>query len=304
MQSCLCTLTWEWPHPLHPQRYTGRSLLPRGFNKLVLDDHIELVQLVFKFLSMPTVGHGRHQVFPNYRKETKRVHALQNELVKNLNRMYARIGRHTEILKSAGFPSGEASRIHQYHWFHQQRIEELRVSKTYRTPQSIRSFGRVYIFVLPYMLWPYFGWVASLQETSDSFERTYVYAALLAAFTFAVLHGLINSQTILEDCFVGGGFDSIKLELEFASCIQGLISHYREAELQQVQLHAHNNAHHANKDMNNNNSARHPPHMHFTHQYTSSVAPDSSHSSVNASSNESVFSMASHVSPITSHTRF
>ncbi|GBG23843.1 Hypothetical Protein FCC1311_000632 [Hondaea fermentalgiana] len=242
MQSCLATLTWEWPHPEHPKRMTGRCCLPNGFNKRVLEDHIELVQLAFKYLSMPTVGHGRHQVFPNYRKETKRVHALQNDLVKNFNKVFSKISHHAEIMKRAGFPSGEASRLHQYHWYHQQRIEELRVSKSYRTPQSIRSFGRVYIFLMPWIIWPYFGWVASLQTTTEDYETTYVYAALLAIFVFTVLHGLINSQRILEDCFVGGGFDSIKLELEFASCIQGLFLHYQHAEATHSHLHKNEDA--------------------------------------------------------------
>jgi len=68
----------------------------------------------------------------------------------------------------------------------QQRFEQLRIFKYYRTPQATRCFGRVYIFVLPWLVGPYFAWVFDEMNL-----LSYAYTIILACFTFLILLGLM-----------------------------------------------------------------------------------------------------------------
>lgn len=210
----------------------GRAQLPLQFNKNVLRDYDELLQLVYEYLSMPVVTHARHVVFFHKRAKVKHVHALQNDLLKQINDNMFDLMMHTEEMRSAGFPTGEASRLDQYHQYLQQRFEQLRILKYYRSPQATRSFGRAYIFVLPWLCGPYFAWV--YESTS------YVYSIVLAVFTFLILLGLLNTQQGLEDPFVADvrswtpGIDSVKLDYELSVALQAICQYYANAELHRM----------------------------------------------------------------------
>jgi len=177
---------------------------------------------------------------------------------------------HTEFMRKYGFPSGEASRLHQYHQYLQQRFEHLRILKYYRTPQAARSFGRAYLIILPWIVGPYFAWV--FKETSNDYQ----YTLILAGFTFLILIGefsknfwptnatlftsahtyksctdlfsrrvcitvgLLNTIRGLEDPFVADmrgwtpGIDNVKLEFECATILQGIEQYYANAEMHQA----------------------------------------------------------------------
>lgn len=230
LSTALFTLAVDWP--AQDSTYNGRLSLPKHFNAQVVKDCCELVKLVYEYLSMPQVAHGRNHVFWNKQKATKRIHALQNGIVQDINDYLYDFNMHTEEMKRHGFPSGEASRLHQYHSYMQQRFEHLRQFKYYRTPQATRSFGRVYILVLPWFTGPYWAWMA---------EGTFYWFAIISsAFTFLVLLGLLNAQQGLEDPFVADyqslmpGIDTIKLDYEMAVLIQGIEQYYATAELQRA----------------------------------------------------------------------
>jgi len=184
LQCVIATMVWDWPTADKP--HGGRLSMPSGFNAMVRNDCKELLQTLYTYLSMPTVTHARHRVFPAKRKQTRAVHALQNDLVKRMNECLFNFNDHSEMLKARGFPAGEASRLHQYHWYLQSKFEQLRFLKYYRTPQATRSFGRVYVLVLPWIIGPYFSWV--VEATGSPFGIS------LAAFSFLVLLGLLNTQ--------------------------------------------------------------------------------------------------------------
>jgi hypothetical protein len=185
---------------------------------------------------MPHVSHARNVVYWSKQQATKRVRALQNGIVKKINDNMFDLAMHTEEMRKYGFPSGEASRLHQYHQFLQQRFEHLRVFKYYRTPQATRSFGRAYILILPWLCGPYFAWV--YEETSGS----YTFAIILSAFTFLIVSGLLNSQEGMEDPFSADfkswmpGIDSIKLEFEMAVLLQAIEQYNANANLQRIWL--------------------------------------------------------------------
>lgn len=231
LTAALMTLSVDWPSN-DGQPTNGRLQLPNRFNAQVVKDCRELIKLVYEYLSMPQVSHARNHVFWNKQRATKRVHALQNGIVQDITDYIYDFSIHTEEMKKHGFPSGEASRLHQYHQYMQQRFEHLRQFKYYRTPQSTRSFGRIYILVLPWFTGPYWAWMA---------EGTYYWFAVIScAFTFLVLLGLLNAQQGLEDPFVADyqslmpGFDTIKLDYEMAVAIQAIEQYYANAELQRA----------------------------------------------------------------------
>lgn len=205
----------------------GRLALPDTFNKQVLRDCRELIQLAYEYLSMPSVSHARYIIFSHKQKGAMRVHMLQNDIAKRLNVLFFECSMHTETMRKYGFPSGEASRLHQFNQYLPQRFEQLRLLKYYRTPQATRSFGRVYILLLPWVCGPYFTWVAE--------ETSIVFALVLGGFEFLVLLGLLNAQRALEDPFVAEvnsifpGIDNVKLDFEMASMLQALEQFYTNA---------------------------------------------------------------------------
>jgi hypothetical protein len=235
LTTSLMTLTVDWPDT-EGDLSSGRLALPEHFNANVVKDFQELVQLVYQYLSMPCVSHARNVVYWSKQQATKRVHALQNGIVKKINDNFFDLAMHTEEMRKHGFPSGEASRLHQYHQFLQQRFEHLRLYKYYRTPQATRSFGRAYILILPWLCGPYFAWV--YVETSETFW----FAIVLSGFTFLIVLGLLNAQYGMEDPFSYDfkswlpGIDSVKLEFEMAVLLQAIEQYYANANLQRTWL--------------------------------------------------------------------
>jgi hypothetical protein len=233
LSGALMTLTVDWPNK-EGDPSNGRLQLPQSFNTQVVRDYRGLIKLVYEYLSMPRVSHARNHIFWNKQRDTKKVHSRQNAIVQEMNDCMYDFSLQTEEMKSYGFPSGEASRLHQYRQFMQQRFEHLRSFKYYRTPQATRSFGRVYTLLLPWMMGPYWAWVAETTSTA--------YATLLAAFTLVVLLGLLNVQQGLEDPFVSDyqswmpGIDTIKFDFEMASMIQAIEQYSANAELQRALL--------------------------------------------------------------------
>ena len=229
LSTALYTLTVDWPSS-SDNRIGGRLDLPVNFDEAVVRDCRQLIKLTYEYLSMPVVSHGRNIVFSCEQESTKRVRALQNDIVKQINDLMFDFFLHTEIMRKHGFPSGEASRLTQFHQYLQQRFDHLRYLKYYRTPQATRSFGRAFIFFLPWLNGPYFAHV--YQSTN------YTFVMILAVFTYLVLLGLLNTQCGLEDPFVSNitswtpGIDTVKLEYELAVTLQALEQYFAQSKMQ------------------------------------------------------------------------
>ena len=52
-----------------------------------------------------------------------------------------------EVVKEAGMPANEASRISQYVYLMMREWEHIRMIKAYRTPHGLRAFARLFIVV-------------------------------------------------------------------------------------------------------------------------------------------------------------
>ena len=84
-------------------------------------------------------------------------------------------------------------------------FERLRNVREYRSPRSIRSFNKVLIFVLPFILAPYF---VFLGKKIDNHWSPY-YIAIMASFIFGCLQGV---QDKLDDPFDGMSEDDVNLK--------------------------------------------------------------------------------------------
>ena len=84
-------------------------------------------------------------------------------------------------------------------------FERLRNIREYRSPRSIRSFNKVLIFFLPFILAPYF---VFLGKKIDNYWSPY-YIAVMASFIFGCLQGV---QDKLDDPFDGMSEDDVNIE--------------------------------------------------------------------------------------------
>jgi len=93
-------------------------------------------------------------------------------------------------------PGNESSRIRQWERFVGEAVEQLRILKTYRTPQALRSFARLFTMILPGFYAPDF---AQLARDSQSLALGLCFAIL----TSVALSALFEAVYMLEDPFVG-----------------------------------------------------------------------------------------------------
>lgn len=74
-------------------------------------------------LVMPTMTRGRHRFTSHGLKLASQyvtpVKHLQLQIVNTIRQLHGQV----EVLKACGMPANEASRINQYHWLLQARIE-------------------------------------------------------------------------------------------------------------------------------------------------------------------------------------
>lgn len=83
-------------------------------------------------------------------------------------------------------------------------FERLRVIREYRPPRTIRSFTKVFIFLMPIVLSPYY---VHMGIKSGNLWSPY-YIAVLTSFIFGTLQGV---QDVLDDPFDGISEDDINL---------------------------------------------------------------------------------------------
>ena len=83
-------------------------------------------------------------------------------------------------------------------------FERLRVIREYNSPRSLRAFTKVFIFLMPLLLSPYY--VFSGRQTESSWTPYYI--SVMVSFLFGSLQSV---QDKLDDPFDGIGEDDVKL---------------------------------------------------------------------------------------------
>ena len=123
---------------------------------------------------------------------------------------FSDMSRFINSFRAKGMPGGEVSRCNQFLSKMVVAFENVKHIYQYRTPRTLRTFSKVFIYVLPIMYGPYFAAI------SRDFAKDSVYftAYMMPVLFTVVLVSLDNIQTHLENPFDQVGEDDIVINAE------------------------------------------------------------------------------------------
>ena len=104
-------------------------------------------------------------------------------------------------------PGSDIARLNEYVSMILVHFEELKIIREYRTPITLRTYSKFFIYSFPVIFAPFFA--ASIELFSYEIITYFV----PAMYSF-ILISLINIQEHMEDPFDGIGEDDIKIEAE------------------------------------------------------------------------------------------
>ncbi len=119
-------------------------------------------------------------------------------------KLFSKLSEITMEMRKYGVQSGEISRVSQYLSKMIIAFDNLKIIYQYRTPITLRTYSKVFIYVFPIIYGPYFA--STFHDFSASLE--YVMPVL---YSF-ILVSLDNIQDHLEDPFDQVGEDDINLD--------------------------------------------------------------------------------------------
>ncbi len=217
-QFYLAHATWDWPtNGRYHYDKTDPSIDPIDNEKInrdmwlnhsdkVLQELVWLGTNLAKALTAPKNGSGEslsykqnsvHSQQPNVSQCNRSTIDSSDTIFGNLlSRGMVRLCLYTEDLKRYGLEYPEAIRIRNMELFMTNTIEKLHLYKTYTsTPQTLRSFARVFAVWLPPMYGPYFA------EISRNSTSSIYFGLSLAIITSMTLTSLLAANTFLENPF-------------------------------------------------------------------------------------------------------
>lgn len=161
----------------------------------VFEELIGIGDELFRYLTLPTSSQGRHRVLRSGRREAAITAEASYLMFDSLLAIRAaRLSRKADDLKRAGLPPTEASRIRQWERYVSKSIEEMRMIKSYRTPQALRSFANLFTLLLP----PFYA--ASYVDLAYTVNSLTV-GIMFGVITSIALTALYESVQVLEDPF-------------------------------------------------------------------------------------------------------
>lgn len=223
-QLLLAHAVWDWEKDGGKANVRGIDWL--GHTDEVLTELIAVGDELSRFLTLPSTSRSRHRMTTSGRREAARTAEVAYRLYDSLyTQRMTRITVLSEKVKLAGLGASEASRIRQYERWMGDAIENLRMIKTYRTPQTLRSFTRIFSTLLPPFFAPTF---AQLGYATGNLG----YGITFAIITSLCLNALVEGIDILEDPFVGFvTLDGIDVREEFQ------VLHYNQLVTARNQLY-------------------------------------------------------------------
>lgn len=130
----------------------------------------------------------RHRMTKGGRREAARTAEVAYRLYDSLyTKRFVTLAKLSEKVKLAGLGASEASRMRQYERWMGDAIEQLRMVKTYRTPQTLRSFARLFTTLLPPFFAPAY---AQLAVNLDSLALGITFAVVTSLCLNALLEGV------------------------------------------------------------------------------------------------------------------
>ncbi|MCF7955480.1 MAG: hypothetical protein K9M75_06740 [Phycisphaerae bacterium] len=123
---------------------------------------------------------------------------------------FSELSKFINSFRAKGLAGGEVSRCNQFLSKMVVAFENVKHIYQYRTPRTLRTFSKVFIYVLPIMYGPYFA------EISQDFSQGSVHftAYMMPVLFTIVLVSLDNIQTHLENPFDQVGEDDIVINAE------------------------------------------------------------------------------------------
>eukprot|EP00978_Attheya_sp_CCMP212_P015217 scaffold39179_cov50-Attheya_sp.AAC.7 len=201
---------WDWGTRGKSGRASCTDIDWLEHSDAVMEQLVGITDELCRFLTLPTFSRSRHRLMHSGRKEAARTVEVAYRLLDNLyTQRITRLMIYDERLKAAGLPATEISRVRQYERFIGEAIEDLRMVKMYRTPQSLRSFARLFTTLLPAFYAPAF---AQVGIDLNSLGLGIAFAIV----TSLGLTALFESIQVLEDPFVAFiTLDGIDVREEF-----------------------------------------------------------------------------------------
>jgi len=142
------------PH-LRDSKEVSRDTYWFTHSEEVLSLMLQLGRDMYTYLTLPTFSLGRHRVTAVGREEAQIIMQAGYPLYqKCFVHHVTKLTELTEVLKRAGLELPETIRIREWERMLTTSIEQLRLVKTYRSPQALRSFGRLYTLILPPLYGP------------------------------------------------------------------------------------------------------------------------------------------------------
>ncbi|MFM7327271.1 MAG: hypothetical protein ACKO3B_00915 [Bacteroidota bacterium] len=142
---------------------------------------------------------------------TKRKDWKQNEM--KMYHLFSRLSKLTMELRHHGVQSGEISRISQYVSKIIIAFDNMKVIHHYRTPVTLRSYSKIFIYIFPIIYGPYFA--STFHDYAARLE--YVMPVL---YSF-ILVSLDNIQDHLENPFDEVGEDDIVIDADETTDLLG-----------------------------------------------------------------------------------
>jgi len=200
---------WDWGK-------NGRENLPAKHVHEVRWMTVALVCDVRNFLTAPEVTRLVHLNTSRGRVAWEKGRKIQWAIARRVREHFQKLSLTTEILKYAGMPGNESSRIRQFTKEAHNAWENMRFLKTYRTPMATRAFARVYILIHPIFWGPYYAQIVSdvLHDEAGGYTGAEIYdipsyskglvifyACCMSVITSLAMLGLFNVRYSLEDPF-------------------------------------------------------------------------------------------------------
>jgi hypothetical protein len=129
-----------------------------------------------------------------------------NQKEKEVYSFFSKLSHVTMEMRNYGVQSGEISRVSQYLSKMIIAFDNMKVIHNYRTPITLRTYSKVFIYIFPIIYGPYFA--STFHDYSSNLE--YVMPIL---YSF-ILVSLDNIQDHLENPFDEVGEDDITIEAE------------------------------------------------------------------------------------------
>jgi predicted membrane chloride channel (bestrophin family) len=116
---------------------------------------------------------------------------------------FSKLSKTVEVLRDRGLSGSEVSRVHSFLSKLIMAFESFKHIFQYRTPRTLRTYSRVFIFVIPILYAPCFAFIAD--------GKPVAVALILPTLFSLIFTSLDNIQEHLENPFDQVGEDDIKI---------------------------------------------------------------------------------------------